>query len=45
MTTQPKKTYKAPSLKTWGNVANLTQTGLTRPGGDAKDGSVLSEGE
>ena len=40
------QTYKAPKLVTLGNVADLTQTGLTNTGGDAKGGSVThSEGE
>lgn len=40
-----KKTYSAPQLESWGNVSDLTQTGLTNPGGDMKQGSVASQGE
>jgi hypothetical protein len=40
-----RKPYAAPSLKKWGKVAELTQTGLTQAGGDAKAGSRPSEGE
>jgi len=40
-----KKEYSRPELKNWGTVADLTQTGLTRPGDDAKSGSVLSQGQ
>lgn len=39
-----KKAYKAPELKTWGTVADLTLTGKTNEGGDAKTGSVGSKG-
>ena len=39
-----KKAYTSPSLKKWGKVADLTQTGLTQPGPDAKDGSSSSTG-
>lgn len=39
-----KKEYTAPELKTWGTVADLTQTGKTNEGGDAKTGSVGSSG-
>lgn len=39
-----KKAYTAPRLKTWGKVSQLTQTGLTNPGGDAKSGSRPSQG-
>lgn len=38
--------YSEPKLEEWGSVADLTQVGLTRPGDDAKNGSVLhSQGE
>ena len=43
--TTNKKSYTAPHLKPWGTVADLTQTGQTHPGGDAKAGSVLSKGK
>ncbi|MEW6636305.1 MAG: lasso RiPP family leader peptide-containing protein [Actinomycetota bacterium] len=39
-----KKAYTPPELKKWGTVADLTQTGRTRPGADAKGGSALSMG-
>ncbi len=38
------KSYETPKLVSLGTVADLTQTGLTNPGPDAKSGSVLSEG-
>jgi hypothetical protein len=38
------KDYTAPELEEFGTVADLTETGLTRPGDDAKDGSVASQG-
>ena len=40
-----RKAYQAPKLVAIGNVADLTKTGLTTPGGDAKSGSVMSEGD
>jgi hypothetical protein len=40
-----KKSYTSPELRTWGTVANLTQTGLTNPGGDGKSGSRPSKGQ
>ena len=39
-----KKAYVAPALVNLGSVADLTQTGLTNPGPDAKTGSVSSKG-
>ncbi|MFO7586872.1 MAG: hypothetical protein R6X22_02265 [Gemmatimonadota bacterium] len=39
-----KKPYTRPGIKTWGTVADLTATGLTRPGSDAKSGSAASQG-
>ncbi|MGI8876336.1 MAG: lasso RiPP family leader peptide-containing protein [Egibacteraceae bacterium] len=39
-----KKPYEAPALRSWGTVTDLTQTGLTRPGNDLKQGSVMSQG-
>ena len=36
-----KKDYHKPEIKAWGTVADLTATGLTNPGNDAKSGSVL----
>ena len=41
---EPKKPYAAPEIDDWGTVADLTKTGLTHPGADAKEGSVLSKG-
>lgn len=44
---QTKKVYtrpQGPQLKIIGSVADLTQTGLSNGGGDAKGGSVLSPG-
>ena len=39
------KSYETPKLVSLGTVADLTQTGLTNPGPDAKAGSVThSEG-
>lgn len=35
-----KKEYEPPKLKEWGTLAELTQTGLSYEGGDAKIGSV-----
>jgi hypothetical protein len=39
-----KQSYTKPVLKTWGNVADLTQTGCTNPGMDGMFGSVTSDG-
>ncbi len=39
-----RKPYAAPTLKNWGKVAELTQTGQTNPGGDGKSGSRPSNG-
>ena len=41
---EAKKAYSAPELKDFGSVTQLTQTGLTNPGQDAKSGSRLSQG-
>lgn len=40
----PKETYEPPALEEWGSVADLTRTGKTRPGNDAKGGSAASQG-
>ncbi len=40
-----KKSYTSPELRTWGKVADLTQTGKTNPGNDMKLGSRPSEGQ
>lgn len=39
-----KKAYHSPEITDLGAVADLTQTGLTNPGSDAKDGSRPSQG-
>lgn len=39
-----KKQYKKPQIREWGTVADLTATGLTHPGDDAKEGSAASHG-
>lgn len=39
-----KKAYTAPSIEDFGAVTDLTATGQTQPGGDAKAGSVMSPG-
>jgi hypothetical protein len=39
-----KKDYNKPEIKAWGTVADLTATGMTRPGNDAKAGSAASQG-
>ena len=45
MKTAMKKSYTAPTLKVWGKVSDLTRTGQTRDGDDAKGGSIThSEG-
>jgi len=36
--------YSEPKLEEWGTVTDLTQTGLTHPGADAKQGSAASQG-
>ncbi len=36
-----KKAYTSPELREWGTIKDLTQTGKTREGGDAKTGSIL----
>lgn len=39
-----KKPYRAPEIRDWGTVVDLTATGLTHPGSDAKEGSAASQG-
>jgi hypothetical protein len=39
-----KKEYNKPEIKSWGTVADLTATGMTNPGNDAKSGSAASMG-
>lgn len=41
---QERQPYTRPQLKQLGSVADLTRTGLTQPGADAKQGSRLSKG-
>jgi hypothetical protein len=38
------KDYKEPEIRDLGTVTDLTKTGLTNPGGDAKGGSQPSNG-
>ena len=45
MSSIEKKGYTPPTLKTWGTVRDLTQTGKTNPGGDGKSGSAASKGQ
>ena len=40
-----KKKYTAPTISDWGTVADLTKTGTTFEGGDAKMGSIASGGK
>jgi hypothetical protein len=37
--------YEAPELEEFGTVTDLTETGNTRMGYDAKSGSVMSSGK
>ena len=39
-----KKDYIAPEVRDWGTVAQMTATGKTHPGDDAKGGSAASQG-
>ncbi len=39
-----KKQYEAPQIRDWGTVSELTATGQTNPGADAKNGSASSQG-
>ena len=39
-----KKQYRKPEVQDWGTVTDLTATGSTQSGPDAKDGSVASMG-
>ena len=41
---ESKKAYTAPKLEDFGRIADLTQTGLTNPGDDLKNGSTASQG-
>jgi hypothetical protein len=40
-----KKTYSEPDVTDFGTVTDLTETGLTNPGGDGKQGSSPSQGQ
>ena len=44
MEQQDKKEYAKPEVTDFGTVADLTQTGQTHPGSDAKSGSRPSQG-
>ncbi len=39
------KKYTKPELTDLGSVTDVTQTGLTNPGGDGKQGSSPSQGQ
>jgi hypothetical protein len=39
-----KKDYTTPEIQDWGTVTDVTETGLTNPGGDGKSGSRPSHG-
>jgi hypothetical protein len=39
-----KKMYQTPVIEDWGAVTDLTATGTTQTGADAKAGSVASQG-
>lgn len=43
--TSEKEPYRAPELEEWGSVADLTATGNTQEGSDAKGGSAASQGQ
>ena len=40
-----KRNYTKPVVRDWGTVSELTATGLTNPGSDAKSGSAQSQGQ
>ncbi len=40
-TTEVKKAYEAPQISVWGAVADITEVGVSNPGGDARGGSVI----
>lgn len=44
MENREKQAYQAPKLQEWGKVADLTQVGQTKPGGDMFGGSVNPRG-
>jgi hypothetical protein len=39
-----KKQYRKPEVQDWGTVRDLTATGNTQSGPDAKEGSTSSQG-
>ena len=39
-----RRTYARPSIQDFGTVTDLTATGITQPGADAKGGSAASRG-
>jgi hypothetical protein len=41
---EKREDYRSPKLEELGSVADLTQTGRTHPGQDAKGGSAASSG-
>jgi hypothetical protein len=45
MRKQEKKQYRTPEVQDWGTVTELTATGQTQPGPDAKEGSASSQGQ
>jgi hypothetical protein len=38
-----RKAYARPKIKVWGTIADLTKTGETEEGADAKGGSINGE--
>lgn len=44
MSSDEKRAYNEPTVTDFGSVTELTQTGRTNPGGDAKSGSARSRG-
>lgn len=36
--------YRAPELREWGTITELTAVGQTHPGGDSMGGSVFPQG-
>ena len=43
-TKHTRRTYTPPSVQDFGTVTDLTATGITQPGADAKGGSAASRG-
>ena len=44
MENSEKKQYQKPEVQDWGTVTDLTATGTTQSGPDAKGGSAASQG-